>query len=229
MIRVAVVDDQPLIRDGVRLILQLTEDLEVVGEAGDGAEAVELAARVQPDVMLMDIRMPGTDGLTATQRIVASHPGCRILILTTFDRDELVYRAMRAGASGFLLKDVGHELLVAGIRVAAGGDALVAPSITRRLIEEFTGRPGPGQGHRAVAHLTERERDVLTWVARGLTNAEIAATLRIAEQTVKTHVGRILTKLDLRDRVQVVVFAYEVGLVRPGGRSPAGTSAVTES
>jgi DNA-binding NarL/FixJ family response regulator len=216
MIRIGVADDQQLIRDGIRLVLQLTDDLEVVGEATNGAEAVEMAARHQPDVILMDIRMPIVDGIAATKRIVASHPSCRVLILTTYDRDELVYEAMRSGASGFLLKDVGHELLTTGIRSAARGDALVAPSVTRRLIEDFARRPGPVQARRALEPLTEREREVLTLVARGLTNAEVAATLQVAEQTVKTHVGRVLAKLGLRDRVQAVVFAYEVGLLRPG-------------
>lgn len=216
MIRVGIVDDQQLIRDGIRLVLQLTDDLEVVAEAANGAEAVELVARHQPDVLLMDIRMPVVDGITATRRIAAGESSCRVLILTTYDRDELVFDAMRAGASGFLLKDVGHELLITGIRSAARGDALIAPSVTRRLIEDFARRPSRAQVKRALEPLTEREREVLTLVARGKTNAEVAATLQVAEQTVKTHVGRILAKLQLRDRVQAVVFAYEVGLLRPG-------------
>lgn len=170
MIRVAIVDDQQLIREGIRLILQLTDDLELVGEAADGAEAVDMVARCRPDVILMDIRMPVLDGIAATTRIVSSHPGCRIVILTTYDRDELVYESMRAGASGFLLKDVGRELLIAGIRSAARGDSLVAPAITRRLIEDFVHRPGPRQARRAIEPLTDRERDVLTLVAQGLTN-----------------------------------------------------------
>ena len=214
MIRVGVVDDQQLIRDGIRLVLQLTDDIEVVAEAANGAEAVELATRHRPDVILMDIRMPVLDGIAATRRIVAGHPSCRVLILTTYDRDELVFDAMRAGASGFLLKDVGHELLITGIRSAARGDALVAPSVTRRLIEDFARRPGRAQAKRALEPLTERE--VLTLVAQGRTNAEVAEILLVAEQTVKTHVGRILAKLQLSDRVQAVVFAYEVGLLRPG-------------
>ena len=222
MIRVGIVDDQQLIRDGIRLVLQLTDDLEVVAEAANGAEAVELAARHRPDVILMDIRMPVLDGIVATRRIVANHPSCRVLILTTYDRDELVFEAMRAGASGFLLKDVGHELLVTGIRSAARGDALVAPSVTRRLIEDFARRPGRAQAKRALEPLTEREREVLTLVAQGKTNAEVAETLQVAEQTVKTHVGRILAKLQLRDRVQAVVFAYEIGLLRPGERPQEG-------
>ncbi len=216
MIRVGLVDDQPLIRDGLRLVLQLTDDLEVVGEAANGAEALDMVAAHRPDVVVMDIRMPVVDGLTATRRIVSTHPSCHVLVLTTFDRDELVYQAIRAGASGFMLKDVGHELLLAGIRATARGDALIAPSITRRLIEDFVRRPRPSRTRSALAPLTERERDVLKMLARGLTNAEIAAALHIAEQTVKTHVAHILTKLGLRDRVQAVIFAYEAGLVRPG-------------
>lgn len=218
MIRVGIADDQQLIREGIRLILQLTDDLEPVAEAANGSEAVAIAARSHPDVILMDIRMPVLDGIEATRRIVASHPECRVLVLTTYDRDELVYDAMGAGASGFLLKDVGHELLTAGIRAAARGDALVSPGVTRRLIEDLVRRPTPAQARRALEPLTDREREVLTQLGHGLTNAEIATTLRISDETVKTHVGRILSKLGLRDRVQAVVFAYEVGLLRPGER-----------
>lgn len=214
MIRVGLVDDQELIRDGLRLIINLTDDLEVVGEAANGAEALTLVSSRHPDVVLMDIRMPVVDGVTATRRIVTALPTCRVLVLTTFDRDELVYEAMRAGASGYMLKDVGHELLLAGIRATARGDALVAPSVTRRLIEDFVGRPSPARARTVLASLTDRERDVLALVARGMTNAEIAAALRIAEQTVKTHVAHILAKLGLRDRVQAVILAYDLGLAR---------------
>ena len=222
MIRVGIADDQQLIREGIRLVLQLTDDCEVVGEAATGVAAVELAAAHQLDVMLMDIRMPVMDGIAATRRIVAGQPHCRVLILTTYDRDELVFEAIRAGASGFLLKDVGRELLIAGIRSVARGDSVVAPSVTRRLIEDFAGRPGRSEAQGALAPLTEREREVLTLLGQGLTNAEIAGLLQVAEQTVKTHVARILAKLALRDRVQAVVFAYEVGLLRPGDRTPPG-------
>jgi DNA-binding NarL/FixJ family response regulator len=216
VIRVGLVDDQQLIRDGLRLVLQLTDDLQVVGEAANGAEALAMVASHRPDVVVMDIRMPIVDGLTATRRIVSAYPACHVLILTTFDRDELVYEAISAGASGFLLKDVGHELLLAGIRATARGDALVAPSVTRRLIEEFVRRPRPSQTSTALATLTEREREVFAMTARGLANAEIAGSLHISEQTVKTHVAHILTKLNLRDRVQAVILAYEIGLIQPG-------------
>jgi len=216
VIRVGLVDDQPLIRDGLRLLMQLTDDVEVVGEAANGAEALDMVAAHRPDVVVMDIRMPVVDGLTATRRIVSTYPSCQVLVLTTFDRDELVYEAIRAGASGFMLKDAGHELLLAGIRAAARGDALIAPSVTRRLIEDFVRRPQANRTRSALSPLTERERDVFTMLAGGLTNAEIADARGISEQTVKTHVAHILAKLGLRDRVQAVVFAYEVGLIHPG-------------
>jgi DNA-binding NarL/FixJ family response regulator len=220
-VSIVLADDQPLLRRGFRMILEAEPDLTVVGEAGNGEEAVELARRHQPDVALMDIRMPGTDGIEATQRITAAGPLPKVLVLTTFDLDEYVFAALRAGASGFLLKDVPTADLVTGIRAVAAGDAVVAPSVTRTLIDAFAHhlpdpRGGPPTGDERLTRLTEREREVLVEVARGRSNAEIAATLRVGETTVKSHVGRILTKLDLRDRVQVVVFAYESGIVRPG-------------
>ena len=220
MITVLVVDDQALIRDSFRLLLDLEPDIEVVGEAGDGKEAVAAARRLQPDVVLMDIRMPELDGIEATRRVLAQagdHP-IRVLMLTTFDLNEYVYEALRAGASGFLLKDVPPEQLAAGIRVVAGGEALLAPSITRRLIEEFaSARPAePAAPPPAFEDLTARELEVFKLIARGLSNAEIAAELVVSETTVKTHVARMLMKLGLRDRVQAVVLAYESGVVTPG-------------
>ena len=221
MISVLLADDQPLLRRGFRMILEAEDGLTVVGEAGDGAEAVELARRCRPDVVLMDIRMPGTDGIEATRRITAGEPGVRVLVLTTFDIDEYAFGALRAGASGFLLKDVRPGELVAAVRTVASGDAVVAPRVTRRLLEEYAQVlpvSGAQQASRypQLAALTEREREVLTVVAQGLSNTEIAASLHVSETTVKSHVGRILAKLGLRDRVQIVVLAYESGLVRPG-------------
>ena len=219
-IRVLVADDQELVRTGFRLILETEDDITVVGQAADGAEAVELARRHQPDVVLMDVRMPTLDGIEATARLVgpdASPPApVRVLMLTTFDMDDYVYAALRNGASGFLLKDTPPEDLVRAIRVVAAGDALLAPSVTRRLIEDVSrvwARPVDPPG---LATLTGREREVLGLVARGLSNAEIADALVLGETTVKTHVGRVLMKLGLRDRVQAVVLAYESGLVTPG-------------
>ena len=215
-----IADDQALMRTGFRMILDTEEDLVVVGEAGDGEEAVERTAELDPDVVLMDIRMPRLDGVEATRRLLSAPTdrAPRVLMLTTFDHDEYVYASLRAGASGFLLKDVPPEDLVAAIRVIAQGDALLAPSVTRRLLEEFARRPDPGTGPPpALEHLTAREVDVLRLVAKGLSNSEIAAELVVGETTVKTHVGHILLKLDLRDRVQAVVLAYEAGLVHPGG------------
>jgi DNA-binding NarL/FixJ family response regulator len=221
VISVLLVDDQELLRRGFRMILESEPDLHVVGEAGDGVEAVEEAHRLQPDIVLMDIRMPRLDGVEATRRLAGPDvPGsARVLILTTFDLDEYVIDALRAGASGFLLKDVPPEELVQAIRVIAAGEALIAPSITRRLLDRFarvlptgTGPPPPPPG---LAMLTDRELEVLRLMARGLSNNEIAGELYVSETTVKTHVGRILTKLGLRDRVQAVVLAYDVGLVRP--------------
>jgi DNA-binding NarL/FixJ family response regulator len=218
-IKILVVDDQGMVRAGFRMILEAQSDLDVVGEAADGRQAVEAARRLRPDVVLMDIRMPLMDGIEATRRLAG--PGVtdpvRVLVLTTFDLDEYVFQALRAGASGFLLKDLPREELVRAVRVVAGGESLLAPRVTRRLIEEFARRPAPAE-HRpeALAALTAREHEVLELVARGHSNAEIATELVISEQTVKTHVGNVLAKLGLRDRIQAVILAYEVGLVRPG-------------
>ena len=219
MIRVLIVDDQVLVRGGFRMILEAQKDIEVVAEAGDGREALARARELAPDVVLMDIRMPELDGLEATRRLLGRDGGPRVLILTTFDADEYVYEAMKAGASGFLLKDVRPEQLAEAVRVVASGEALLAPAITRRLIEQFVHRPRPGSQKPAeLAELTERELEVLKLVARGLSNAEIAASLSVSEATVKTHVTHILVKLGLRDRVQAVVLAYESGLIQPGER-----------
>jgi len=218
-VRVALADDQPLIRAGFRMMVDYAPDLELAGEAGTGPEAVQLAVRERPEVLLMDVRMPGFDGIEATRRITAepAAAGVRVVILTTFDVDEYVYAALRAGASGFLLKDTAPEELIAAIRVVAAGEALLAPSVTRRLIAEFSRRPAdPEVTPAALNALTEREREVLTLVAHGLSNDEIAARLVISPATSKTHVSRILTKLDARDRAQLVMTAYETGLVVPG-------------
>lgn len=220
-IRVLVVDDQALVRAGFKMILDAEPGFEVVGEAADGIEAVAAASRLEPDVVLMDVRMPNLDGIAAARRIVESGAGSKVVMLTTFDMDEYVYEALRAGASGFLLKDVPPERLLAGIRGVASGEALLAPSVTQRLIETYVGR-GPAKAPpRTIEELTTREREVLELLARGLSNAEIAETLVVSETTVKTHVAHVLDKLDLRDRVQAVVFAYECGLVRPGERPGA--------
>jgi DNA-binding NarL/FixJ family response regulator len=218
-IRVMVVDDQALLRAGFRMIIDAQPDMEVVAEAGDGAKAVALAGRARPHVVLMDIRMPVMDGIEATRRLVGGPEAIasRIVILTTYDLDEYVFDALRAGASGFLLKDVPPEDLVRAIRVTAHGEALLAPSITRRLIEHFAAQGRPVVSQPAdLELLTEREEEVLRLVARGLSNAEIAAALYLGDSTVKTHVGHILDKLGVRDRVQAVVYAYEAGLVRAG-------------
>jgi DNA-binding NarL/FixJ family response regulator len=215
-IKVVIADDQELVRTGFRKILESEPDIEVVAEAGDGAEAVEQALLRRPDVLLLDIRMPRVDGLEAARRLAGK---VRVLILTTFDPNEYVYEALRAGASGFLLKDAPADELVRAIRVVAAGEALLSPSITRRLIEEFARRPPPSERPAGLAHLTTREFEILKLVAGGLSNAEIASELYLGETTVKTHIGRILQKLDLRDRVQAVVLAYESGLVTPGGHS----------
>ena len=215
--RVLLADDQELVRAGFRMILETQGDIEVVGDAGDGVQAVAATRRLQPDVVLMDIRMPNLDGLQATKQIVAAGSASRVLILTTFDLDEYVYQALAAGASGFLLKNAPPEQLISAVRVVAAGDGLLAPSITRRVIERFTRLPPPG-GTDAVAGLTAREREVLKLIARGLSNAEIAAELVVSDATVKSHVAHLLSKLQLRDRVQAVVLAYESGLVRPGTR-----------
>ena len=219
MIRVVVVDDQALVRAGLVTVLETKEGIEVVAEAGNGVEAVEQARLYKPDLVLMDIRMPRMDGIEATRRLVAlGERAPRVLILTTFDVDEYVYEAMRAGAGGFLLKDSTPDRLADAIRVVAAGEALLAPTITRRLVEHFVRRPVPSEAsnHHALAELTPRELDILRHVARGSSNGEIAATLFLSEATVKTHVTRILTKLGLRGRVQAVVLAYEIGLVEPG-------------
>jgi len=217
-LRVVIVDDQSLVRAGFRMILESEDGIEVVAEASDGEEAVRAARRARPDVVLMDIRMPVLDGLEATRRILGDGADCRVIMLTTFDLDEYVYAALRAGASGFLLKDVSPEQLIASVRMVATGDALLAPSITRRLIERFVRRDAAaGVAPRALSSLTAREREVLTLIARGLNNSELAEQLHLSEATVKTHVARILSKLELRDKVQAVVLAYETGLVQPGG------------
>ncbi|GAB2725800.1 response regulator [Nocardioides pakistanensis] len=215
MTTIVLADDQELVRTGLRMILTVEDDLTVVGEAADGHEAVDLAATMKPHVVLMDIRMPGLDGIAATRRITATLPDVRVVMLTTFDRSQLVYDSLLAGASGFLLKDAPGGQLVSGVRAVARGEELLAPSITRRLIEEFT-RAGRSDPPRGYDELTDREAEVLALVARGKSNAEIAAELYVSIQTVKTHVARVLSKLGLRDRVQAVVLAYEHGLVRPG-------------
>jgi len=217
VIRVLLADDQALVRTGFRMILKAEPDIDVVGEAADGLQAIDAARRLRPDVIVMDVRMPMLDGLEATRRLLSSpDPGLRVLMLTTFDRDQYVYDALRAGASGFLLKDGPADQLVAGIRTVAAGGALLAPTVTRRLIEEFARRPPdtapPPAG---LAELTARERSVLVLLARGLSNAEIAAELVLGEATIKTHVAHLLSKLGLRDRTQAVVYAYESGFVRP--------------
>jgi DNA-binding NarL/FixJ family response regulator len=220
---ILLVDDQPMLRMGYRMILDAQPDLTVVGEAENGLEAIELTDRLEPDVVLMDVRMPGLDGVQATERIVASGSDSRIIILTTFDLDEYAYGALRAGASGFLLKDAPPPDMLSAIRAVATGDAVVAPSVTRRLLSQFVqhlpdpNHKTPGDAAARVESLTPRERELLVEVARGLSNAEIADRLVLSEATVKTHIGRILAKLGLRDRVQIVVFAYETGLVRPSG------------
>jgi DNA-binding NarL/FixJ family response regulator len=217
-IRVVVADDQALVRGGFSVLLRSAADIDVVGEAGDGVEAVELTLRERPDVVLMDIRMPGVDGIEATRRITADPrtAATRILIVTTFDLDEYVYDGLRAGASGFLLKDTRPDALLDAVRVVAAGEALLAPRVTRRLIEEFMTRPAPSATAVSLDALTDREREVLVLVARGLSNAEIAAQLFMSPATSKTHVSRLLMKLDARDRAQLVVRAYEAGLVVPG-------------
>jgi DNA-binding NarL/FixJ family response regulator len=220
-IRVLLADDQPLIRTALQMVITDTDDIEVAGEAGTGAEAVELAGNLRPDVVVMDIRMPGMDGIEATRRIMAAPEPAHVVVLTTFDDDEYVYAALRAGASGFLVKDMALEEILAAVRTVAAGDALIAPAVTRRLIEEFARRPEPAPapaaagGQRAAGGITGREREVLTLVGRGLSNAEIAADLTLSVATVKTYVTRLLTKLDARDRVQLVIIAYDAGLVAP--------------
>ena len=217
MIRVLLADDQALVRGGFRAILEGQPDIEVVAEAGDGAEAVDQAIKCRPHVALLDIRMPRMDGIEATRRVLhATDGGCRVLIVTTFDLDDYVYTALKEGASGFLLKTVPPDQLITAVRDVASGDVLLAPEITKRLIEQFVRQPRPGDGADALQALTTRELDVLRLVARGMSNAEIADHLVVSEATAKTHVGRILAKLGARDRVQAVVLAYEFGFVRPG-------------
>ncbi len=219
-IGVLIVDDQALVRAGFRMILEFEPDLRVVGEAADGEEAVAQVAALRPDVVLMDVRMPGMDGIAATRRLLAEGPRqTRVVMLTTFDMDGYVYEALRAGASGFLLKDVQPELLVAGIRAVHAGESLLAPTVTRRMIESYLARPRvvEGEAQQRLASLTPRELETLALLARGLTNAELAEELFVSETTVKTHVGRVLMKLGLRDRVQAVIYAYETGLVSGQG------------
>jgi len=220
--RCLIADDQAMVREGFAAVLAAQPALVVVGQAADGADAVQQAQRLRPDIVLMDVRMPVMDGLQATRRILTAPARPKVLMLTTFDLDEYVYAALRAGASGFLLKDATAAELVHAVRVVAAGEALLAPSVTRRLIADFARQPRPGPAVQpALGALTPRETEVLRLIAHGLSNTEISDTLVIAEQTTKTHVGRILAKLDLRDRAQAVVLAYETGLVTPGGSVPA--------
>ncbi|MEU5599776.1 response regulator transcription factor [Streptomyces sp. NPDC020298] len=212
-VRIVLADDQPLVRAGLRMVIADAPDLEIVGEAGTGTEAVRLVRELRPDVVVMDIRMPGMDGIEATRMITANAPAPRVLMLTTFDDDNNVYAALRAGASGFLVKDMALDDILAATRVVAAGDALIAPSVTRRLIEEFANRPAAAAPPQRLDGITEREREVLTLVGSGLSNSEIAAELFIGHATAKTHVARLLTKLDARDRVQLVIIAYRAGLV----------------
>jgi len=220
MISVLIADDQDLIRKGLRMLLEAEPDFRVAGEAGDGSQALAQARNLDPDIILMDVRMPRVDGIEATTRLVQSGSRARILMLTTFNLDEYVYHAMKAGASGFLLKDATREQLTGAIRAVCAGETLLAPAITRRLIEDFCGGPAPGTpAGSAAGGLSEREREVVRLVATGLSNAEIAAQLYLSEATIKSHITRILARLGLRDRVQIAVYAYEHGLVRPGHAS----------
>lgn len=225
MITVVIADDEALVRGGLRMILDASEAIDVIGEADDGGPAVALTRSLRPDVVLMDVRMPTMDGIEATRRITRNDViPTRVLMLTTFDRDEYVYEAMKAGASGFMLKSAPPEQLVAAVHVVAAGEALLAPTITRRFVEDFVRRPPPGTGiPRELDELTDRELDVLRMLARGLSNQQIAEALFLGEGTVKTHINRIFRKLDLRDRAQAVVVAYETGLVRVGDQQPSST------
>jgi DNA-binding NarL/FixJ family response regulator len=216
-VRVMLVDDDDLMRAGLRSVLSSDETIEVVGEAGDGREAVDRIRKLRPDLVLMDIRMPDLDGISATREVLAATPDVKVVVLTTFEQDDYIFDALSAGASGFLLKRTQPEELIAGIHTVASGDSLLSPSVTRRVIDRMAGQPTPVDTSRRVDELTPREREVLELVARGLSNREIAKRFVIEESTVKTHVKRILMKLRLRDRVQAVIFAYENGLTRPGG------------
>ncbi len=217
MIHVLIADDQALVRGGIRMIVEAQQDMRVIGEATDGRDALEHARLRKPSVVIMDVRMPGMDGIEATRRLLEGGAGdTRVLVLTTFDLDDYVYEALRAGASGFLLKSAPPEQLIVAIRTVAAGEALLAPEITRRLIEDYVRRPRPDAAPPALAELTDREREVLELIGRGRSNAEIAAELFVSDATVKTHVNRILRKLGVRDRVQAVVLAYDTGLVQPG-------------
>jgi DNA-binding NarL/FixJ family response regulator len=222
VISVLIVDDQDLVREGLRMLLEAESDLNVMGEAGDGRQALAQARSLDPDVILMDVRMPEMNGIEATRRLVLDGCRARVLMLTTFNLDEYVYHALKAGASGFLLKDASREQLTGAVRAVSAGDTLLAPAITRRLIEDFCRGPAPGAPTGSAGGLlTERELEVVRLVAQGMSNAEIAAALYLSEATVKSHIARILAKLDLRDRVQVAVYAYERGIVRPGGTTPS--------
>ncbi len=220
MISILVVDDQDLVREGLRILLDLEQDLSVTGEAANGSQALAQARELDPDVILMDVRMPEMDGIQATAQLIRAGCRARILMLTTFNLDEYVYRAMKAGASGFLLKDASREQLASAVRTVAAGEALLAPAITRRLIEDFCRGPAPAAAASSTARrLSQRELDVVRLVAQGMTNTEIAARLYLSETTIKSHIARTLAKLSLRDRVQIVVFAYEAGIVRPGRKT----------
>jgi len=221
MISVLIADDQDLIRKGLRMLLEAEPDFRVAGEAGDGSQALAQARRLDPDVILMDVRMPGLDGIQATTRLAQGGSRAKILMLTTFNLDEYVYHAMKAGASGFLLKDATREQLTGAIRAVCAGETLLAPAITRRLIEDFCRGPAPGTpADSAAGGLSEREREVVRLIAAGLSNAEIASSLYLSEATIKSHITRILARLGLRDRVQIAVYAYETGIIRPGHGTP---------
>jgi len=219
MISILIVDDQDLVREGLRILLDMEQDLSVTGEAANGSQALAQARKLDPDVILMDVRMPEMDGIQATAQLIRAGCRARILMLTTFNLDEYVYRAMKAGASGFLLKDASREQLASAVRTVAAGEALLAPAITRRLIEDFCGGPGPAAASGTARRLSQRELDVVRLVAQGMTNTEIAARLYLSETTIKSHIAHTLAKLSLRDRVQIVVFAYETGLVRAGRKT----------
>ena len=227
MISLLLCDDQHLVRSGFRMILETESDLHVVGEAGDGRECLAMARQLEPDVVLMDVQMPDMDGLEATAQLARREGGPKVLVLTTFERDDYIFTALRSGASGFVLKNAPPEQLVEAVRAVAAGDALLSPPVTRRIVEEFAREPGRATPGPELARLTERELEVLRTLARGATNAEIAARLFVSEATVKTHVSSVLAKLGIRDRVQAVVYAYEHGVVQPGGGSGGGGGGVT--